>query len=180
MTADDMPELAALIVEALRGDPSESPPRPPPSGRASRRCTTSNRDLCVKYSPAFVSDLESNRRTAIDFFDLVFNQQRIDLAFERCIGTTYTQHNPAVADGREGLAEFVGNMLAEFPEFTTTVLRTVAEGDFVALHVLARRTPDDPGVVSMDIFRFEDGKIVEHWDVIQDIPDTSANSNGML
>ncbi len=127
-----------------------------------------------------MSSVESNRATAIEFFDLVFNQQRIDLALERCIGATYTQHNPAVPDGREGLAQFVGGLLAEFPHFTTSVQRSVAEGDLVALHVLARRTPDDPGVVSMDIFRFEDGKIVEHWDVIQDIPDTAANSNGML
>ena len=127
-----------------------------------------------------MSDVESNRSTAIEFFDLVFNQKRLSLAFERCIGPTYTQHNPAVADGRDGLAEFVGNLLAEFPDFTTHVVRTVAEGDLVALHVLARRSHDDPGVVSMDIFRCEDGRIVEHWDVIQDIPETSANSNGML
>ena len=110
----------------------------------------------------------------------MFNQKRLNLAFERCVGATYTQHNPAVADGHDGLAEFVGNLFAEFPDFTTDVLRTVAEGDLVALHVRARRTPDDPGVVSADIFRFDDGKIVEHWDVIQDIPETSANGNGML
>ena len=78
-----------------------------------------------------MSDVESNRSTAIEFFDLVFNQKRLDLAFERCIGPTYTQHNPAVADGRDGLAEFVGNLLAEFPDFTTHVVRTVAEGDLV-------------------------------------------------
>ena len=127
-----------------------------------------------------MSDVEGNRRVAIEFFDLVFNQQRIDLALERCIGATYTQHNPAVADGREGLVDFVGGLLTEFPGFTTSVQRSIAEGDLVALHVLARRTADDPGVISMDMFRFENGKIVEHWDVVQDIPDTSANSNGML
>jgi predicted SnoaL-like aldol condensation-catalyzing enzyme len=127
-----------------------------------------------------VSDLESNKRTVVEFFDLAFNQKRIDEAMERCIGPTYTQHNPDIADGREGLAAFIRGLIAEFPDFSVTVMRAIAEGDVVAAHVHAKRTSAERGVISMDMFRLEDGRLVEHWDVIQEIPETAANSNGML
>jgi predicted SnoaL-like aldol condensation-catalyzing enzyme len=127
-----------------------------------------------------MADLESNKRTVFEFFDLMFNQKRVDLAMERCVGPTYTQHNPDVGDSREGLETFVRGLLAEFPDFHVTVVRAIAEGDVVAAHTHATRTPGERGVVSMDMFRLENGRLVEHWDVIQEIPETSANSNGML
>ncbi len=125
-------------------------------------------------------DLESNKRTVIEFFDLAFNQKRLDEAFDRCVGPTYRQHNPEVADGRDGLAAFVRQLTTDFPDFTVSIQRVIAEGDLVAAHVFAKRTSDDRGAVSMDMFRLEDGKLVEHWDVIQEIPETAANDNGML
>jgi predicted SnoaL-like aldol condensation-catalyzing enzyme len=127
-----------------------------------------------------VAGVETNKRTVVEFFDLAFNQKRIAEAMERCIGPTYTQHNPEIADGREGLATFVHELTAQFPEFSVSVERVIAEGDLVAAHVYATRSPGDRGVVSMDMFRLEDGRLVEHWDVVQEIPDAAANSNGML
>jgi predicted SnoaL-like aldol condensation-catalyzing enzyme len=127
-----------------------------------------------------VPDLEANKRTVVDFFDLAVNQKRLDEAMQRCIGPTYTQHNPEIADGRDGLAAFIRELTTQFPDFTVKVIRSMAEGDLVAAHVYATRAPGDRGVVSMDMFRLENGRLVEHWDVIQEIPETAANSNGML
>ena len=127
-----------------------------------------------------VSDLEANKRTVVEFFDLAFNQKRVDEAIERCIGPTYTQHNPEIADGRDGLAAFVRGLNAQFPEFAIAVKRTMADGDLVAAHVYATRAPGDRGVVSMDMFRLENGRLVEHWDVVQDVPEIAANTNGMV
>ncbi len=127
-----------------------------------------------------MSDPEANKRVVVEFFDLAFNQKRIDAAMDRCVGPTYTQHNPDIADGRDGLAAFISGLIVQFPHFNVTVMRTIAEGDLVAAHVYATREPGDRGVVSMDMFRLEDGRLVEHWDVIQEIPESAANSNGML
>ena len=127
-----------------------------------------------------MSDLESNKRTVIEFFDLAFNQKRIDDALERHVGSTYRQHNPEIADGHDGLVAFVRQLTTDFPDFAISVKRVIAEGDLVAAHVVGKRTPDDRGVVSMDMFRLENGRLVEHWDVVQDIPDTAANDNGMF
>ena len=97
------------------------------------------------------------------------------------MGPTYRQHNPEVADGHDGLAAFVRQLTTDFPDFTVSVKRAIAEGDLVAAHVFAKRTRDDRGAVSMDMFRLEDGKLVEHWDVIQEIPRHQArNGNGMF
>ena len=128
---------------------------------------------------AGLADLEANKQTVLAFFDLLFNQRKVEEAVERCVGPTYTQHNPQIADGREALIAFAKGVLEEFPEFSLECRRATAEDDRVVVHVLAKRTPEDRGLVSLDMFRLEDGRIVEHWDVIQEVPAESANANGM-
>jgi predicted SnoaL-like aldol condensation-catalyzing enzyme len=126
-----------------------------------------------------VSDLERNKQVVLDFFELAFNQKRVDEAVDRYIGPTYTQHNPLVPDGPEAIRGFAKQIVAEFPELHLEFKRVIAEGDLVAVHVRGKQRPADRGLVSIDIFRVENGRLVEHWDVAQEIPETAANDNGM-
>jgi len=100
-------------------------------------------------------------------------------AVDRYVGDRYIQHNPAVGDGKEPFIEYFERMGAEYPGKTIEFVRTVCEGDLVALHT-HQIWPGGDEYVTMDFFRFDSaGKIVEHWDSMQEIPDTSANGNSM-
>lgn len=92
----------------------------------------------------------------------------------------YTQHNPMAADGPEGLKGFLQFLRAQYPDSHSEIKRAFADGDYVVLHVHAVRVPGARGSAVVDIFRLENGKIVEHWDVIQEIPEKAANRNGMF
>ena len=96
------------------------------------------------------------------------------------MGPRYVQHNPQAADGPDAFIEFVTGFTAQFPELTVDVRRTVAEGDLVVTHSLLRTALGDRGTAAADIFRLEDGKIVEHWDVLQPVPESAANDNTMF
>jgi predicted SnoaL-like aldol condensation-catalyzing enzyme len=125
------------------------------------------------------SALELNKRIATEFYDAAINRKDFAAA-SQYLGSGYKQHNPTAADGAEGLRGFIDFLKSRFPNQRGEIKRVIAEGDLVVLHVHSTRGDDTPGRAIVDIFRIENGKVVEHWDVIQDIPAQSANANGMF
>lgn len=124
------------------------------------------------------SDQERNRRNAIAFYEMAYlGQPRRAVA--AYVGDEYIQHNPTVGDGKLAFIEYFERMASEYPGKRIEFVRSIAQGDLVALHT-HQTWPDGDEYVTMDFFRFDtDGKIVEHWDAIQEIPLESANTNGM-
>ena len=123
-------------------------------------------------------DLKLNKENAISFYRISYegNPRK---AVELFVGSEYIQHNPLVGDGKEPFIEYFERMAREYPDKSIEFIRSVAEGDLVALHT-HQIWPGNQEYVTMDFFRFDDkGKIVEHWDSMQEIPKSSANNNTM-
>ena len=127
-----------------------------------------------------MSETNQNKQNAKSFYDLMFNQCRPREAIEQYVGAEYIQHNPEVADGKEAFIEYFERMASDYPGKTVTFKRAFAEGNHVVLHC-HQVWPGDHEYAGIDIFRFDDnGKIVEHWDVLQVVPQTSKNGNSMF
>jgi len=123
--------------------------------------------------------LEANKKVAQAFYDAAINKKNYEEAV-KYLGAQYKQHNPTAADGAEGLKGFIEFLKTRFPNQRGEIKRVIAEGDLVVLHVHSTRGDNTPGRAIVDIFRVQNGKVVEHWDVIQDIPEKASNSNGMF
>lgn len=122
--------------------------------------------------------LEINKKNAIEFYKMSYKGEP-QKAVELYVGNEYIQHNPLVGDGPEPFIDYFNKMAAEYSNKSIEFVRAIAEGDLVALHT-HQVWPGDEQYVTMDFFRFdENGKIVEHWDSMQQIPESSANGNTM-
>lgn len=123
---------------------------------------------------------EANKTIVRAFYEMAFRDRQPTKAAQTYIGNTYIQHNPRVPNGAAAFYGFFENYLKQNPLSSSTIKRMVAENDLVVLHAHAKTNPEDRGRAIVDIFRVENGKIVEHWDVIQDVPERSANGNTMF
>jgi predicted SnoaL-like aldol condensation-catalyzing enzyme len=123
---------------------------------------------------------EQRTAAAIDLLQVAFNDGDPERAAREHVGVKYVQHNPQLGDGTEAFNGFVHGFRGQFPEMHLEVKRAVAQGDLVVTHSHMTLTPGEPGMALADFFRFEGDKVVEHWDVIQAIPDSAANSNSMF
>lgn len=124
--------------------------------------------------------MNSNVELVTGFYTEAFNEGRAEAAAARALGSTYIQHNPGAPDGAAAFLGYVTQLRERFPELHLEIKRTVAEGDLVVTHSHFQLSPETPGMAVMDIWRLSDGKIVEHWDVMQQIPEQSANQNTMF
>lgn len=120
-----------------------------------------------------------NKEVVIDFYDKALNQKDF-VAAARHLGDHYIQHNPGAADGPDGLKAFLAFLKAQFPDSRSEIKMVLVDGDYVTLRVHAVREPGTKGLAIVDIFRLENGKIVEHWDSVQPVPETARNDRTMF
>lgn len=122
---------------------------------------------------------KANCRLVVNFYDAFFNRHDIKAA-DQAVAHSYVQHNPQLPNGREALVEFFTRYFREHPRAAGQIFHVGTSGDLVWLHVHAVQEPDDRGAAIVDIFRVQDGRIAEHWDVIQPVAEKSANDNTMF
>ena len=133
-------------------------------------------------SPASASqECTMSAREVVDkFIDLFYRKKEVRLAFERWVHPDYIQHKPTLPDGRETVIEFLERLFERHPDRIFTIHRVIASDDLVAVHYHSQATPDDLGFAVVDMFRVENCLMVEHWDVVQPVPETAANDNTMF
>lgn len=139
---------------------------------------------CLCAAPAAMAqpaqaDAQENRKLVVRFYDDFFNKHDIDKA-SAVVAEDYKQHNPQVGDGKKPFVDFFTQYFAKNPDARSRIIRTAVEGDLVWMHNHSTSGPGDRGRAIVNIFRVKDGKIVEHWDVIQAVPENAANDNSMF
>ena len=123
---------------------------------------------------------EGNKKIVRDFYELAFNRHKPTEAAKKYIGDTYIQHNPHVPDGAAAFFSYFEGFFKQHPQSRVDIKRVLADGDLVVLHLHSVTDAKDRGRAIVDIFRVENGKIVEHWDVAQDVPAQAVNTNTMF
>ncbi|MQB10799.1 hypothetical protein DXT96_13180 [Agrobacterium sp. ICMP 6402] len=131
---------------------------------------TANRDLAQE---------EANRKLVIEFYDTVFNKHDVEKGAV-VVADSYKQHNPNVPDGKKPFVDYFTGFFKENPQSKARIVRSATDGDLVYLHIHSTESDGDRGRAIVDIFRVTDGKITEHWDVIQPVPEKAANNNTMF
>lgn len=124
--------------------------------------------------------IEQNKQTVVSYLHEALNAKQPAAAVSNHVGSRYIQHNPQAADGADAFIAFVEGFTQQFPDLQIDIKRVIGEGDLVVTHSLLTTGANDPGTAVIDIFRLEDGKIIEHWDVLQPVPEAAANSNTMF
>ena len=139
--------------------------------------------LCTAFMavPAYCADgqkavEERNKQIAIEFYNAALNEKNWEKT-RSMIGNRYVQHNLGAIDGPEGLKAHIEYLKKEFPNNHGEIKHALADGDLVALHVHNQRSPELRGNAVVDLFRIENGKVVEHWDVVQAIPEPEKAKN---
>ncbi|MFB9982262.1 nuclear transport factor 2 family protein [Mesorhizobium kowhaii] len=122
---------------------------------------------------------ERNKAAVLDFIEKSVNQGDIDAASVH-FGESYTQHNPNIEDGVRGFREYLQQLRQAFPLVRGEVKRIFADGDFVIVHMHARREPEEAGLAIVDVFRLAEGKLVEHWEVRQPVVESNLHANAMI
>jgi predicted SnoaL-like aldol condensation-catalyzing enzyme len=133
----------------------------------------------VKRNSSTAAKLAANKKLVLAFYRQIIGRKDFDAAL-KYMGGTYKQHAPYAADGHAGLRAWLAGFKAAFPDHRYEVKRVLAEGDYVMLHLHGMGGPNPHGESVVDIFRVKDGKVVEHWDIIQPIPDSADNANSMF
>jgi len=122
---------------------------------------------------------EANRKIVLEFYDGVFNKHEVE-KYSEVLAENYIQHNPGVPDGKAPFVKFFTQRFKDNPKATARIVRSATDGDLVFIHLQSKMNEADRGRAIVDIFRVDNGKIVEHWDVIQAVPETSKNNNTMF
>lgn len=138
--------------------------------------------LCGAVPVAFADDASTaaNKKLVVDFFTILLVDKQPQEAFDKYVAEKYIQHNPAADDGWTDAIHFLNDWFAKNPKSVIQIKRVIAEGDLVAVHHPMRTSPEVRGLAAVDVFRVENGKVVEHWDVVQPIPEKSANPHPMF
>jgi predicted SnoaL-like aldol condensation-catalyzing enzyme len=147
-----------------------------------RRKPMARRKAATSRTPSkrsVAAKLAANKRLVLAFYAQIIGRKDFE-AGRKYMGATYRQHSPYATDGHEGLASFVKFFRENFPNHRYEVKKVIAEGDMVVLHLHGMGGMNPHGEQVVDFFRVKDGKVVEHWDVIQAIPERSDNPNGVF
>lgn len=148
-------------------------------GVAATALTLTVPTVSMAQSERDVEAEEANRALVTEFYNQFFNEHETEQS-SRVLAEDYIQHNPGVPDGKAPFVDYFAGYFQENPDYQSEIVRSAADGDLVWLHVHSTNGEEDRGESVVDIFRVEQGKIVEHWDVIQSVPEDAANDNTMF